>query len=294
MRHSRLVLISLLLAAALAFTAMSWLTARWHAGPVRGVVGPVPASFPYPVEDVAVKTDDGILLRGWYVAAAGERTAIVLLHGRGGTRLSMLDRARFLREAGYGCLLYDARAHGESGGDRCGLGALETADLRAMLACLRQRGVERIGCQGFSQGAATILLTAPDLDGVRGVVVESSFATLRLEIDHAFRRRIGLPGWLAGLLYVPFTERRLGVAVDDVRPIDHIAQLGCPVMVIGGTLDRSAYAVDTRALYEAAHQPKELWLVEGAEHEDFYRFAPREYEARVLAFLARSVGPPGS
>jgi fermentation-respiration switch protein FrsA (DUF1100 family) len=36
--------------------------------------------------------------------------------------------------------------------------------------------------------------------------------------------------------------------------------------------------------------PKELWIVEGAQHVDLHAFGPAAYEARVGAFLDRYVG----
>jgi alpha-beta hydrolase superfamily lysophospholipase len=56
------------------------------------------------------------VLRGWY--APGQRHAVVILvHGGGGNRLQLYPEARILARHGYGFLLYDSRAHGESDGD---------------------------------------------------------------------------------------------------------------------------------------------------------------------------------
>ena len=41
------------------------------------------------------------------------------------------------------------------------------------------------------------------------------------------------------------------------------------------------------ALYRAAREPKELYVVPGAAHSDAHLVGGAEYEARVLAFLER-------
>ena len=41
------------------------------------------------------------------------------------------------------------------------------------------------------------------------------------------------------------------------------------------------------ALFEAAREPKELYVVEGAQHVNARWVGGAEYERRVLAFLAR-------
>lgn len=291
--RSRVLALPLLLAlAGLSFAAVSFAAAWWRAGSLHQPVDPPPEGFP--AEDVAFSTADGVTLRGWWAPGADARAAIILLHGRGDTRRSMLPRARFLREAGFSCLLYDARAHGESGGSITGLGALEVADLAAAVDFVRQNGVEWIGCLGFSQGAATILLAAPERPEIRAAVVEASYPTLRIEIDHGFRRRVGMPGWLAGALFVPFTQWRTGVDIDTIRPIDGIARMTCPVLVVGGTADRAAYEADTRALYDAAQGPKDLWIIEGAEHEDLHRYAGTQYEVRIRRFFETAMTPGAS
>jgi fermentation-respiration switch protein FrsA (DUF1100 family) len=59
-------------------------------------------------------------------------------------------------------------------------------------------------------------------------------------------------------------------------------------LIIGGTVDQHTAADDTRRLYAAAHEPKELWLIPDAAHVDYLR-ASRDYERRVLAFLDRAL-----
>jgi fermentation-respiration switch protein FrsA (DUF1100 family) len=80
---------------------------------------------------------------------------------------------------------------------------------------------------------------------------------------------------------------RLGVARSALRPIDRMAGLGCPVLLISGVEDAHTTAADTRALFDAAQDPKELWLVDGAGHVDLHAAAPAAYAARVGAFLGR-------
>ena len=85
----------------------------------------------------------------------------------------MVDRVPLFRDAGFEGLLYDARASGESGGDKRSFGYYEAADLRVASAYLRARGIRQIVCFGWSQGAATILMAAADLDDVRALILEA-------------------------------------------------------------------------------------------------------------------------
>lgn len=42
------------------------------------------------------------------------------------------------------------------------------------------------------------------------------------------------------------------------------------------------------AMFHTAAEPKELWVVHGAEHVDLYRYVGVAYKARVLGFLPRT------
>lgn len=294
MTRKKILLVSALLLAlgVGGFTGVSYLAALFFIAPARCAIGAPPADFPFAIRDVAFQTADQLTLKGWYAPAADNGAAIILLHGHKGNRWQMYDTALMLRRAGYGVLLYDARAMGESEGEATSIGYFETADLIAAVGFLRGEGVERIACLGQSQGGATILLAAAQLEGVRCVIAQCSYDSIRNAVDRRFRDHLGVPGWLGGSLLTYFAERQLGVSADRISPLEEIKKLRCPLLMIAGTADTRTLAGDTRRLYDAATTPtKELWMIEGAGHEDLYRASPQEYERRVLEFLEKYLRP---
>jgi fermentation-respiration switch protein FrsA (DUF1100 family) len=78
---------------------------------------------------------------------------------------------------------------------------------------------------------------------------------------------------------------RLGISANDLRPIDHIANVDCPVLIMSGEKDRQTRQEDTETLFSRAQSPKQLWFVPKAGHIDLHKAARSEYESRVLAFL---------
>ena len=273
------------LAAFVGYAAGSAFFARQLTSPTRRVIGEIPRELSFITEAVSFEARDGLKLSGWFVRNESSAKAVVLLHGNGSSRRQMLARAQFFHEAGYAVLLYDARGHGASEGDRVSAGWFETADLLGALDFLRTKDYHDIGCLGASQGGATILLAAERLPAeVRWVIVESTYPTMRDALDRRFRKDLHLPGWIAGALFVPFAEWRLGLSIDQISPVAHIASLRCPVFVLGGSRDQHTLAESTQALFAAARAPKDLWLVEGAAHRDLYGFAQQEYKKRILAF----------
>jgi len=273
----------ILVGVAAIYLGASWIYAARLTRARPSVVGQPPADFPYAAQSITLRTRDDETLSGWLVPAPDSKKAIVLLHGWGGNRTQMTRRARFFREHGYTALLYDARACGESTGDAVTFGYRERADLIAAVQFLKDRGHQDIACLGASQGGATICFAAEELQGVKCVVCESVYDELAHAVDRRMRRYTGIPGWLGGAALVPFAERRLELSIDDVKPIDHIGKLACPVLIVSGENDDRAWPEDTRRLFDAARGPKELVLIPEARHEDLFRFD--RYREAVLAFL---------
>ncbi len=215
----------------------------------------------------------------------------VLLHGVRADRRSMLARALLLRRLGYTVLLIDLPAHGESRGERITFGHREREGVRAALAFLRRESPGRIGVIGVSLGAASLVLSQamPPPDAV---VLESMYPTIREAVQNRLAMRLGPPGrWLAPLLLWQL-PLRLDVSESQLRPIDRIGALQAPVLIASGTHDEHTPLDEARRLHAAARSPKAFWAVEGAAHVDLQAFAPREYEARVIGFLAGHLNPP--
>jgi fermentation-respiration switch protein FrsA (DUF1100 family) len=79
----------------------------------------------------------------------------------------------------------------------------------------------------------------------------------------------------------------LGVAPSGLRPIDRMADVNAPVLLLGGTADNRTPPEETTAMFERAAPPKYIWLIQGAGHVDLEQYAPALYREHVLGFLAR-------
>jgi fermentation-respiration switch protein FrsA (DUF1100 family) len=277
-----------LLLAALVVVAGA-LSVYWAGGqlvaPAPREIGTPPADLPG--RALKVPSPAAGVLKGWLVPGRRDGGAVLLLHGVRASRLDMLGRARFLHARGYTVMLFDSRAHGESGGQRITFGYLESLDARVLLGALRQAAPgERLGVIGISLGGAACLI-GPQPLRVHALVLESVYPTLEEAIDNRLAMRLGALGPpLAPLLTVQL-QPRLGFGVGDLRPIDTVDRVGAPLLVIAGTEDRHTTIVQSRRLFARAQAPKELWEVPGAGHVDYHLAAPAEYEARVGGFLGR-------
>jgi fermentation-respiration switch protein FrsA (DUF1100 family) len=246
-------------------------------------IGPLPTYLHG--QTVCFHADPDETLSGWFLPGHAGRGGVILFHGVYGSRLDMIGRAQFLNAAGYAVLLFDFRACGESSGTSSTFGFLETKDVRAALIVMQKLAPgEALAAIATSLGAAAVVLAGPQ-PGLRAVVLESMYPTLHQAIKNRIIHRVGSwAGFLTPLLECQLTPR-LGFSADDLRPIDGVAGFGVPILIIAGGQDPLTPLAESMAIYDRAHQPKELWVIPDAAHVDFHALARTEYERRILDYL---------
>jgi pimeloyl-ACP methyl ester carboxylesterase len=259
------------------------------AAPVQISVGK--ASSDLGAETVEFRSDLGAIIKGWWCPTVNSRGVVLLLPGIRANRLSMVDRARFLRRAGYSVLLIDFQATGETKGDHITFGWKESRDALATVDFIHHVDQSaRVAIIGSSLGGVAALLATPPLK-VNALILESVYPTIEIATRNRMENYLGTMGRMFAPLFLMQLHRRIGVLPSQLHPIDHVAAVDCPILIMSGEKDRNTRPADTQILFEHARPSKQLWFVPNAGHVDLHRAAPHEYETRILAFLAN---PPES
>lgn len=245
-----------------------------------------PGDLGLPFELVRFTTRDGVVLSGWLVPARREtRTAVIVLHGFSGHRLPELSALVPWLSERHHVLQFDFRGHGESDPSAVTLGSLERRDVAAAVEFVTSRGLGPVALFGISMGAAIAIVSAPELP-VAAVVADAAFAELHHPIASRMRS-VGYP--LVGLgsraIVAAASLRTRQRMTDPIRAVGRIAPRG--LLLIAPQEDRLISWRQSVKLYEAAGDPKELYVVVGAAHAEAYATDPDEYRRRVLAFLDR-------
>jgi uncharacterized protein len=243
-----------------------------------------------PVEAVVIASTSGARLAGWYLPGAG-RGAVLLLHGAKSNRLVLVDRMRFLRDAGYSTLAIDFQAHGESTGDRITLGRLESLDARSALAWLKSRlPGEPVAALGISMGGAMALIGPPiEADAV---IVESVSPDFASTVSNRLALKFGPPGRLVTPFVLGAMRVACGIDASKLRPIDGISHLHKPIFVMTGADDQKTTIAEARELFACANPPKRYWETPGAQHWDLAFVGGQAYRQRLLDFLDASLRSP--
>jgi dipeptidyl aminopeptidase/acylaminoacyl peptidase len=238
-------------------------------------------------ENVLFQTPDGVTAHGWYVPPSNG-AVIIPVPGLGGARDGMFDDAAILARHGYGLMMYDLRTCNVPS-SRNSLGYVETNELLGAVEYLSRRpdATRRIGALGFSEGCVTVIRGAARDGRIRATVAEGGFHNLAQNILHG--RNVPLIRQLVEWQVATFFRLDTGIDPAAVSPVTDIGRIGSrPVLLIYGEYEAERGGAEL--LYNAAQQPKELWIVPGAGHGGYIGVAPQEYEKRVVTFFDRALG----
>lgn len=248
-----------------------------------------PGDLGYAYNEVAFEGGDGDTLRGWYVPG-DNGVVILMLHGLSANRASMLARGDLLARHGYGLLLYDRRANGQSEGQWRTFGWADVRDVpRAVDLALVQEGVEQVGIHGFSLGGQVALTGAAADERIAAVVAEEpSFVQTgdvpqQQSVEDAYIRFLY---WL--------DLRGISLRTGEPMPPGLLEQL--PAIAPRPILYLSSGPEDDAGQQIVAHfqantpGPSELWQVPEASHGAIPRLRTKEYERRVVGFFDEAMG----
>jgi pimeloyl-ACP methyl ester carboxylesterase len=254
-----------------------------------------------PHEVTTLRTADGVRL--WaqhrrHHRAGDDRPpdlGIVVAHGlTGSARRPAVQRAASALARAGGVISFDFRGHGRSDGVST-VGDQEIWDLAAAVAWARELGYQRVTTVGFSMGAAVALRHAAALGEVAAVAAISGPSRWYYR-DTAGMRRVH---WVIETRLGRLTGRvlrRTRIAADGWRPEPEPPDAAAariaptPLLVVHGDADPLFPVDHGRALYQAAAQPKQLWIEPGFGHAE--AAATPELLGRVGRWLHSSARQP--
>lgn len=254
---------------------------------------PLDADTPAGAQTVAMVSDDGVALEGWYFPS-DNGAAVVMRHGAGSTRADVVAQAQVLVDAGFGVLVVDARGHGGSAGRGMDLGWYGELDTRAAVDFLVARpdvDPGRVAVLGLSMGGEEAIGAAADDDRISAVVAEG--ATGRTAADKEWLAdQYGAAGIVQGLL-----DRITYGLVDAMTGIGPPSPLEEAIRVSATTpflLIAAGEVPDERIVAERLRRLDpgrvEVWVVPASGHTGGLATAPDEWRARVVGFLTDALG----
>ncbi len=215
---------------------------------------------------------------------------VILTHGYTDTRLGSLKYMKIYLDAGFHCLIYDLRGHGENEKTFCTYSLREAQDLITVINDTYRRYGDNIsvGLHGESLGAATsvrALMYAPKVDFV---VADCGFADIENVLEGGVSS-LHLPKAVVKGASA-CARLRYGYSFADMRPIDALADNQVPILFLHGAEDRFIPPENSERMKAATAGYAELRLIPGAGHANSVLTDPGLYRQYVTEFLGRLPG----
>lgn len=273
--------------------AFLWVGSGWFIVPKRRPLEPRhnevlkrPSDFGMELEEVDIVLADGVSLHS-YIATRSQapgvaektremsrrlhargieigeesRGTVYLLHGRGGRKEDLLWVAKRLVAANLRCVVYDARAHGKSGGQFCTFGKKEIEDFVSVIDfhedLFAQRGETSgpVFAFGNSLGASVVLQSLPVEKRISAAVAVAPFADLTEIVirsaKYKIHEKVPLP-----LVYgaIQLGGMRAGFEPFAVSPINQVKDSQVPLLLVHGTEDKLIPIEHSRRLLDRTPQ----------------------------------------
>jgi fermentation-respiration switch protein FrsA (DUF1100 family) len=245
-----------------------------------------PAQFGAEFQSMQFSTTDGLTLTGWYIPPRNG-VVIILVHSYYGDRRQTLPVAEMLYKHGYGLLMYDQRASGESAGDSRSLGWRDTPDLKEAVAWLTNHTkASRIGAYGCSMGGAISVAGSVGVPAIRAVAAD---APSPLELPEALpsfslQDPFSLP---ITALYYPLVMIRAR-AVPPTSTVEAIQNYGSRPLLFISTGQSGEFS-RVSSYFNAATGPKAHWNIPNSSHCAAPLTHSKEYEQHLVEFFDASL-----
>ncbi len=236
-----------------------------------------------PFEDVILPHPNG-RIHAWWVFAKGAKETVILFHGYGASKSSMVDRAGAFRRMGYNTMLVDFTGSGDSEGSTTSIGFKEGAEVRACLDWAVQNHRGAVHLFGTSLGAAAILKAVADGAQPSSIILECPFGSLLQAVKNRCEL-VGIPPTPVAHLVTFWGGAELGFNAFEHNPQDYASAVRCPALLTWGEADERVIRTEIDAIYARLSGPKKLVTLPGVGHENYLRADRTLWLATVGAFL---------
>ncbi len=228
-----------------------------------------PASIGLEYEDIKFKTEDGIILNGWWMPAKGAKGTVLFCHGNGGNISFLLDTIGIFHSLDLNVLVFDYRGYGKSGGSPTEEGTfVDSKAAWRYLSEVKRISADRVILAGRSLGGSIAAWLAMH-HKPRMLILESTFTKAADVADFHYMIK---PGSM--------------VFGDTYNTERYLSRIDCPVLIIHSPDDEIVpYSLGSR-LYEEARPPKEFLKIRGSHNGGFLE-STAEYKSGLSQFVSK-------
>lgn len=251
-----------------------------------GVNNPRPKNKPKPSNFETIELQSNKKIECWYSSKDSAKGTVILCHGYGGEKSSMLDKAEIFDSLKYNTFLIDFMGSGGSEGNTTTIGFKEAEEVKTAYDYLTKKGDRDIYLFGTSMGAVAIMKAIKDYDlNPKGIIIECPFGTMYETVSARFKN-MHVPTFpMAGLL-VFWGGVQNGFWAFNHNPTTYAKRITIPTLLLYGEKDKNVSRKEIDNIYENLSGRKTLKTYPLAGHENYLVKYRIEWSEDVVRFLA--------
>lgn len=167
-----------------------------------GVNNPKPKNKKFPTQQYQIlKLKSNKEIECWFIKTKKSKGTVILFHGYGGEKSSMIERSNEFIKLGFSTMLVDFMGSGNSEGNQTTIGFEEAKQVKTCFDYITKTGEKNIYLFGTSMGAVAIMKSIND-DKInpKGIIIECPFGSMYETVCARFKKMNAPTFPMAGIL----------------------------------------------------------------------------------------------
>ncbi len=207
---------------------------------------------------------------------------VVLFHGYGGSKSSMLDKSNIFLQLGFSAVLVDFMGSGGSEGNQTTIGFHEAAQVNTVMEYLKNAGEDSIILFGTSMGAVSVMKAIHDYHiQPAAIILECPFGSMYETVGARFKN-MNVPKFPMAPLLVFWGGAQNGFGHNPAR---YASRINSPTLLMYGEKDKKVSRSEIDIIYNNLCGLKQLSTYPDAGHENYLLKYELEWKNDVVRFL---------
>lgn len=235
-----------------------------------GVSNPRPVNTTLPAQPFeTIYLQSNKQIECWLIRHDSAKGTVIIFHGYGGHKSSMLDKADKFLALGYNTLLVDFMGSGGSEGKQTTIGFMEAEQVYTSYEYLANKGEKNIVLFGTSMGAVAIMKAIHDHNiQPQALILECPFGTMYRTVAARFNN-MNLPAFPMAHLLVFWGGVQNKFWAFTHEPVAYAKKIKSPVLLMYGEKDKNVSRQEIDEIYSNISAAKTLVTYPLAGHENY-------------------------
>ena len=221
----------------------------------------------------------------WFIKNKEPKGTVILFHGYGGEKSSMIERSNEFIKLGFNTVLVDFMGSGNSEGNQTTIGFNEAKQVKTCFDYVTKTGEQNIYLFGTSMGAVSIMKCIKDYKiNPKGIIIECPFGSMYKTVCARFKKMNAPTFPMAGLL-VFWGGLQNGFWGFSHNPTEYAKNISCPVLLLYGEKDKSVSREEINAIYKNLKGQKRINIYKATGHENYLIKNKIQWTKDVTGFI---------